>query len=168
MTSAAVDEKPNGEVVRVVMLGVLRVDRANERAELVGDVGGLVEVADLAGTPVLHLEVEVAPAQFQGVQLVAQPPGVRLEQRPLLAGRLIAATRAGQVGPHVFDAQADRAQVAQRLERRDIVGAVAAVAARVVPLDRAHQADPLPVPQGALGQPAPGDRLGDRERSRRS
>jgi hypothetical protein len=53
-------------------------------------------------------EVEVVPAQLERGDLVGQPPGVRLEQGPLLAGGRVAAARAGQVGPSTSSQAPDR------------------------------------------------------------
>ncbi len=116
-----------------------------------------------SAAPVLDLQVEVAAPELEGVHLVGQAPGVGFEQDTLLAGRLVATPGPGQIGAHVLDAQADGPQVGKRLQRRDVRTAVTAVMAGRVALDRTHQTDPLPVPQRALRQTTPGNRLGDRE-----
>jgi hypothetical protein len=68
-------------------------------------------------------------AQLECGHLVGQAAGMGLEQRPLLAGRLVAPASASQVGAHVFDAQPDGTQVAQGLQVRDVLGTVAPVPA---------------------------------------
>src|SRR5262249_51158383 len=138
---------------------VLRVDATDEWSELRCDVGGLVEVADFAGAPVLHLQVEVAATELGGLQFLGESLGMRFEQRTLFGCGVVTAASASQVRTHVLDAQTDRAQVGQRLQRRDIFSAIAAVTTGRVPVDRLDQTDPLPVAQRALWQPATGHRL---------
>ena len=49
------------------------------------------------------------------------------------------------------------------LEQGDVLGPVAPVPARGLPVDRGEEPDPLPVAQGALGQAATAGRFGDGE-----
>jgi len=80
--------------------------------------------------------------------------------RPV-GGRRVPAGAVGLIDAHVLDAYASRAQAGQRLERVEVLGAVPAVPAAGVAVNRADQPGLLVIAQCRLAQPAaPGHLLG--------
>jgi hypothetical protein len=82
------------------------------------------------------------------------PLGVTQQQIALLARRLVSARPVGRVCAHVFDAHAHDAQACQRLQRVEVVLAVAPVPAAFVALNRAYQPNLLVVAQRWLAETA--------------